>query len=122
MAIFENKQDKTFTLYTKNTMYQMKVDDFGVVQHIYYGKKMEYVDLSYSAWLGVVSFSPNPIDRVNYSNNHAPLELSVCGLGEFRINALALRNNDGSLAADPRFYSAEVIKGKYSIPGLPAFY
>ncbi|MBQ2735921.1 MAG: alpha-galactosidase [Clostridia bacterium] len=122
MAIFENKQDKTFTLYTKNTMYQMKVDDFGVLQHIYYGKRMEYVDLSYSAWLGVVSFSPNPIDRVNYSNNHAPLELSACGLGDFRINALALRNNDGSLAADPRFYSAEVIKGKYSIPGLPAFY
>ena len=125
MAIFYNENDKTFTLTTKSTMYQMKVDYRGVLEHIYYGKKMEYCDLSYSAYTGNVSFSPNPnegSESWRYSNNHVPQELSVCGIGDFRINALALRNHDGSLAADPRFVKAEIIKGKYSIPGLPAFY
>ena len=124
MAIFENKQDKTFTLYTDNTMYQMKVDGYGVLLHTYYGKRMDYMDMSYSAWTGGTAFSANPPDYCGdcYSHNHVPQELSVTGIGDFRINALALRNADGSLAADPRFHSAEVIKGKYSIPGLPAFY
>ena len=124
MAIFENKQDKTFTLYTDNTMYQMKVDGYGVLLHTYYGKRMDYTDMSYSAWTGGTPFSANPPDYCGdrYSHNHVPQELSVTGIGDFRINALALRNADGSLAADPRFHSAEVIKGKYSIPGLPAFY
>ena len=123
MAIFENKQDKTFTLFTESTMYQMRVDSIGVLQHVYYGKRMEYTNMSYSVYEGNTSFSPNPLATGwTYSNNHVPQELSVTGIGDFRINALALRNSDGSLAADPRFYSAEILKGKYSIPGLPAFY
>jgi len=123
MAIFENKQDKTFTLFTDSTMYQMKIDSMNVLQHTYYGKRMEYTDMSYSAWEGGTSFSPNPQGKgLDYFNNHVQQELSVTGIGDFRINALALRNADGSLAADPRYYSAEILKGKYSIPGLPAFY
>ncbi len=126
MAIFYNENDRTYTLTTKNTMYQMKVDSRNVLEHIYYGKKMEYADLSYSAFTGYgTAFSANPPegeDIWKYSHNHAPQELSLTGIGDFRINALALRNSDGSLAADPRFYDAKVVKGKYSIPGLPAFY
>ncbi|MBQ8344395.1 MAG: alpha-galactosidase [Clostridia bacterium] len=126
MAIFYNENDRTYTLTTKNTMYQMKIDSRNVLEHIYYGKKMEYADLSYSAFTGYgTAFSANPPegeDIWKYSHNHAPQELSLTGIGDFRINALALRNSDGSLAADPRFYDAKVVKGKYSIPGLPAFY
>ncbi|MBQ9704271.1 MAG: alpha-galactosidase, partial [Clostridia bacterium] len=126
MAIFYNENDRTYTLTTKNTMYQMKIDSRNVLEHIYYGKKLEYADLSYSAFTGYgTAFSANPPegeDIWKYSHNHAPQELSLTGIGDFRINALALRNSDGSLAADPRFYDAKVVKGKYSIPGLPAFY
>ena len=126
MAIFYNENDRTYTLTTKNTMYQMKVDSRNVLEHIYYGKKMEYADLSYSAFTGDgIAFSANPPEGESiwkYSHNHAPQELSLTGIGDFRINALALRNSDGSLASDPRFYDAKVVKGKYSIPGLPAFY
>ena len=124
MAIFENKSDKTFTITTDSTMYQMRVDRMGVLQHVYYGKKMIYNDMSFAVYEGNVSFSPNPKGKDNgyYSNNHVPQELSVCGIGDFRISALGMRNHDGSLAADPIFHSARIEKGKYSIPGLPAFY
>ena len=40
MSVFENKQDKTFTLTTKNTMYQMKVDSYGELVHSYYGESL----------------------------------------------------------------------------------
>ena len=111
-------QNGVFKLDTAHTSYVFRLTAHGHLEHIYYGKKMEYCDLSYSAYTGNVSFSPNPNegpDSWRYSNNHVPQELSVCGIGDFRINALALRNHDGSLAADPRFVKAEIIKGKYSI-------
>ena len=40
-----NNEDKTYTLLTKNTMYQMKVDEIGVLEHTYYGAEMEYMDM-----------------------------------------------------------------------------
>ena len=32
-------KDNIFTIETKNTMYQMKADKFGVLLHLWYGKK-----------------------------------------------------------------------------------
>lgn len=37
MAIAVN--EKVFTLCTKNSMYQMKADEHGVLLHTYYGKE-----------------------------------------------------------------------------------
>ena len=41
MAILFNELDNTFTLHTKNTTYQMKVDQYGVLLHLYYGARSE---------------------------------------------------------------------------------
>ena len=40
MAIAVN--EKVFTLCTKNSMYQMKADEHGVLLHTYYGKRTDY--------------------------------------------------------------------------------
>ena len=45
MAIAVN--EKVFTLCTKNSMYQMKADEHGVLLHTYYGKRTEQMDFSY---------------------------------------------------------------------------
>ena len=39
MAIRFDDKTKTFHLDTKNTTYQMKVDDYGFLLHLYYGQK-----------------------------------------------------------------------------------
>ncbi len=125
MSIIFNKEEKTFTLYTKNTAYQMKIDEHNALAHTYYGKRTEYDDFSYSSNShgDAPAFSPNVPDLdVRYYNNHASQELSVMGIGDFRITALGLRNSDGTLACDPRYYSHEIRDGKYSLSGLPAFY
>ena len=49
MAIFRNDNDKTFTLVTKSTMYQLKVDDMGLLVNTYYGEKMEYMTVKEAA-------------------------------------------------------------------------
>ena len=122
MPILVN-EEKIFTLNTKNTTYQMCVNKSGVLLHNYYGKKMDYADLSYASNGGALihSFSPNPRGE-NYSNNHTMQELSVFGLGDFRINALSLENQDGTTGCEPVYDSYKILSGKYSIKGLPAFY
>ncbi|MBO5374393.1 MAG: alpha-galactosidase, partial [Clostridia bacterium] len=126
MAIIRNNTDNTFTLVTKNTMYQMKVDDRGVLLHTYYGKKMDYMDMYYYvAPIDSAAFSPYPVnDKTNdcYSYNHLSQEISTSGVGDFRLSAIGLRNSDGSYGCEPRFVSAEIKDGKYSLNGLPAFY
>ena len=39
MGIVYSKLDRTFTIQTKNTTYQMQVDPYGFLLHLYYGKK-----------------------------------------------------------------------------------
>ena len=116
-------ENKIFTLNTKNTTYQMYVNEDGVLFNSYYGARMEYFDLSYAShkrgW--GASFSPNPRER-EYFHNHTKDELSVFGLGDFRLTALSLVNSDGTTACEPIYDSHKVVKGQYSIKGLPAFY
>ena len=124
MAILYNRNDKTYTLVTKNTMYQMKVDESGILEHTYYGPKMEYMDMHYGVeCLFGAAFSPN-IDGKdwNYSYNAIHQELSCAGIGDFRLTAMGVRNSDGSFGTEPRFVSAKTENGKYGLDGLPAFY
>ena len=125
MAIIRNDTDKTFTLLTKNTMYQLKIDDIGQLVNTYYGEKMEYMDMEYASrsdW--GASFSPNPYEKedTGYSYNATHQEISVSGVGDFRLTTMGVRNSDGSYGAEPKYVSAKIEKGKYSIKGLPAFY
>lgn len=124
MAIIYNKKDNTFTLNTKNTTYQMKVDQFGVLLHLYYGARtkgnMEYL-LTYTDR----GFSGNlyeaGTDRT-YSLDVLPQEYPAFGTGDYRSPALIVKNNDGSFSCDLRYFGHQITKGKYPLQGLPAVY
>ena len=122
MAISVNSE-KIFTIDTKNTTYQMHINEDGILFHSYYGAKMEYSDLTYlsckAGW--GASFSTNPRNR-NYFHSHTKEELSVFGNGDFRLTALSLVNSDGTTVCEPIYDSHQILNGKYSIDGLPAFY
>lgn len=124
MAIVFNKQDNTFTLHTKNTTYQMKVDQYGVLLHLYYGARttgnMEYL-LTYTDR----GFSGNPYEAGHdrtYSLDVLPQEYPTFGTGDYRSPALIVKNHDGSFACDLRYYGHQITNGKYYLQGLPAVY
>ncbi len=118
----ENK--KTFSLHTARTTYQFMIDRFGVLLHLYYGPKaqgnMEFL-LTYADR----GNSGNIYDAGNlreYSYDQLPQEYPVSGMGDYRTPAFVLKNADGSIAADLRYRSHEIKKGKYGLSGLPAVY
>ena len=124
MGIIYCEKDRTFTLQTKNTTYQMRVDRYGFLLHLYYGKKtdgcMDYLLTYYDR-----GFSGNPYDAGEdrtYSMDTLPQEFPCYGNGDFRSTAFAVENADGSMSCDLRYKSHKIFEGKYNLEGLPAVY
>ena len=47
MSIIYKEDNRTITIHTANTTYQMRITRHGFLQHTYYGKKIEDEDMSY---------------------------------------------------------------------------
>ncbi len=122
--ILQNETTGLFTLHTRNTTYQMKVGDYRVLLHLYYGPRLEG-DLSYLVRYADRSHSPNPNeagDNRMFSLDVMPQEYSTCGVGDYRLPSLELELPNGSHTANLRYTGCEIRSGKYELEGLPAFY
>lgn len=124
MAIIYDKNTQIFMLHTENSTYQMKVDGYGYLLHLYYGKRID-ADMEYMLPYYDRGFSGNPYDSDadrTYSLDVLPQEFPVLGTGDYRSTALKLREENGCYGCDLRFAGHEIIRGKYELPGLPAAY
>ncbi len=124
MSIIYDEKQKTITLHTKNTTYQMQIDRYGFLLHLYYGKKadgcMDYLLTFYDR-----GFSGNPYDAGNdktYSMDALPQEFPSLGTGDYRTPACIIKNTDQTYCSDFRYVSHTIKDGKYSLKGLPAVY
>ena len=61
--IILDQENKLITLHTKNTTYQMKVWDYNVLLHSYYGPRISGGDLSYLLRCKDRGFPPTPMKR-----------------------------------------------------------
>lgn len=116
---------KLITLSTKNTSYQMKVDELGYLFHTWYGKKIsDNDDMSYRISSIDRGFSGNPYETTDrtYSLDVYPQEYSTFGNGDYRADCIQAVHPDGTNVLDLKYESCEVINGKYTLKGLPAFF
>lgn len=117
--------EKLFTLHTKKSTYQMKVDDKGVLIHTYYGKRTDETDYSYMISFADRGFSGNiPVakDDRTYSLDYLPQEFPVCGTGDYRVSCLKADLGEGVNDCLLFFDSYKTYHGKYSLKGLPAMF
>ncbi len=124
MAVYYGVNDKIFTLQTRHSTYQMKVDDFGFLLHLYYGSRTEG-NMDYLLTYYDRGFSGNPHDAGEdrtYSMDALPQEYPAAGTGDYRNSALVIQGADGSECCDLRYTSHEICSGKYALPGLPAVF
>ncbi|WP_251389257.1 alpha-galactosidase [Mediterraneibacter agrestimuris] len=124
MCISYNEADKTITLHTKHTTYQMQIDKYGFLLHLYYGRSaagcMDYLLTYYDR-----GFSGNPYEAgtdKTYSMDSLPQEFPSLGTGDFRSPACIIQNTDHTYCSDFRYVSHSIRPGKYNLPGLPAVY
>ncbi len=125
MAILLNQETKVFTLQTKTSAYQMKVADYGVLLHLYYGRRIGDCDLSYLIQRTDRGFCGNPYEMQQdrtFSLDYFPQEYSCFGIGDYRTDCVKVINGDGSCAVDYRYRSHRILEGKYALEGLPALF
>ena len=125
MSIRYVKESGQLILETANTGYHIKIDGQGYLQHLYYGPRLGQDDMSYAFRTYDRGFSGNPYemrDNRAYSLDSMPQEYTSFGVGDFRVNSIAASCSDGSRCAEFKYTSHEILKGKYSIPGLPSVY
>lgn len=122
MSIVYNPNKEIFSLHTKNTTYQMMVDRYGYLLHLYYGAKNDGF-MDYMLVYADRGFSGNPYVAGNdrtYSLDTLPQEYPTLGTGDYRNYALNIENSDGSQCCNLKFSYYEIKKGKYSLKGLPS--
>lgn len=122
MAIVFDEERQVFSLHTENTTYQMKVDGYHYLLHLYYGKKTA-ASMDYMITYFDRGFSGNPYDAGadrTYSLDVLPQEFPVLGTGDYRNVACKVREENGCYGCDLRYRRHEIREEKYSIPGLPS--
>ena len=125
MSIRYIEETKQIILETDHTAYQMKIDEQGYLQHLYYGPRVGTCDLSYPFRNYDHGFSGNPYQmRQNraYSLDSMMQEYTSFGVGDFRVTSIRASCSDGSRCAEFHYTGHEIIDGKYAIPGLPSVY
>ena len=123
MSIRKDPETGLITLHTAHTSYQLWADELGIVHHLYYGPSIGEADLRGLEFRSDCGFSPQPAGldaQRDYSLDTLCQEYTGSGVGDYRIGCLRLTAADGSRAADLRFAGAEILPGKYELPGLPA--
>lgn len=125
MSIRFDEKHRLFTLNTENTSYQMKIADYNVLLHLYYGRKIECGNMEYLIQLYDRGFSgqiPDAGNRREFSLDALPQEYPVYGTGDYRTEAVRVVDSNGGYGLDLRYESHCIKKGKYSLDGLPAIY
>ncbi len=125
MSIIFNEKNKTLTLQTQNSSYQMKIDELGYVLHTWYGNKIDSGDdMSYRIFRMDRGFSGNPHESNDrsYSLDLLPQEYACFGNGDYRADAIQLVHDNGANTLDLRYEKHEIVKGKYALPKLPALH
>ena len=108
MAIIYRETEKTITLKTINTSYQMKIGRADYLLHLYYGPQIADKDLSYQIKQYDRGFSGNPYDTHQdrtFSLDAQPQEFTTQQQGDFRVSAVSDSSLCATAASSARAFS-----------------
>ncbi len=120
MRIHFNEQTKIFHITTENTSYAFCIAEHGVLEHLYYGKRISGDDLKYIGNRQIYSFHAHESrDSRKFSASSVGLEISVFNSGDFRTPSLVY-DYEGALDCNRlRYRSHEIYQGRKPVEGLP---
>ena len=118
--IYYNSQTKSFLLSGKNYSYGMYINRAGLLQHLYWGKKIGAADAAFLVAAHGLSASPNPDDyNKEIATDGMPSECGSFGRGDFRPATVVVRRKDGAAMSRFRYVSHKIVKGALHLQGMP---
>ena len=121
MPVTYDQGKKLFKLDTPNSTYIIGVlDKEQFVTHLYYGKYIPDMDLSY-LFTPIINSLPSKKEGQRVAFMDAiPLEYPTYGIGDFRDHCLEVESSKGHHACSLSYESHRIYQGKPKIPALPA--
>ena len=121
MAIYYNEQLKTFYLESENLSYVFCVNDYGFLNHLYYGKRIPREDLSHSIFYidrghGCCLPGKSRAHSLSVYANECP----TFGRTDYRESMIALCDYKGCRVGDLKYIGHEIVKEKPAISGMPS--
>lgn len=123
------EQEKVFELSTKESTYAFRVMENGLLEHLYYGEKIELSrqEGSFFALTGKWAFAPG--NSICYSSENGGVsaestafEVAAGGKGDPREPMVEAVFADGSRTLDFVYQNHEITKGKNAFETLPGSY
>ncbi len=118
-------KDGVFHLLTPKTSYIFKVGECDILEHLYYGKRLDCFNVDLLSSHQEVKFA----DAVAYNKDHKLLflenlmtEFSTEGRGDYRMPAMKASYDNGHCVLDFVYDLYEIKKGAPFIEGLPCAY
>ena len=113
-------QSKSFLLSGKNYSYCMYINRAGLLQHLYWGKKIGAEDAAFLVAAHGLPASPNPDDyNKDMATDGMPSECGSFGRGDFRSATVIVRRKDGAAMSRFRYVSHKIVKGALHLQGMP---
>lgn len=114
-----------FNLATPNTSYIFKVGECGVLEHLYYGKRLDAFDAELMSNVQNVKIC----DATAYDKDHSLLfldnlmtEFSTEGRGDYRLTSMKASYDNGHSVLDFVYETYSITQGIPSMEGLPSVY
>ncbi len=124
MSILFDRSAKTLTLHTANTTYQMQVNPWGRLVHLYYGRRIggDCLDGLYPpANKGFsTDYYETRAQQGLASPDTLPQEYTGFNVGDYRLSAIEVTAPGGMIGADFLYTGHRIERGKYSLEGLPS--
>ena len=118
--IYYNSRTKSFLLSGKNYSYCMYINRAGLLQHLYWGKKIGAADAAFLVAAHGLPASPNPDDyNKDMATDGMPSECGSFGRGDFRPATVIVRQNDGAAMSRFMYVSHKIVKGALHLQGMP---
>lgn len=113
------RQGDTWHLRNENISYILGMLPGGVAMHLYFGARVEGVDMDNLLLHAGLKEAP-AFSVQEFAKDRLPQEYPSFGLGDQREGALTVRGADGATAVDLRVTGAGILPEKPALEGLPA--
>lgn len=119
MIIYDSKT-KCFILNGKSYSYCFYINKAGFLQHLYYGKKINELDIEFLIKEHGEKFEPNINDiNMDMSLDNMPSECGTFGRGDFRSATIIIKREDGSSMSRFKYVKHSIIDKEILITDLP---
>ena len=129
MSITFQTESQIFYLNGKDITYSFCVNEYGYLEHLYFGDTIGQDDLRAMRILGATSYRTTPPGKdlttsSSYgalnSYHHFPSELTFFGTGDFREPAVSVTHKNGDRLVELLYESHEILSEKPKINGMPS--